>query len=123
MSLKIHLGIEDNKLLLQAFSVWAHEMVFPKMLFERVVVDVILLLSAAISAIANVATLVLVSAMCVQLIVSIEALATETTFWMSLKPALIDSARVIVAELLVLPELSKGEELVLMREDFLVSST
>ena len=69
------------------------------------------------------ATLVLVPAMCVQLVVSIEALPTEAALRVTLEATLIDSARVVVAELLVLSELSKREELVFVGEDFLVSCT
>ena len=65
VSLEIHLRVEHNEFLLQALPVWAHEVVFPEMLFERIVVDVVLLLPAAILTIANMATLMLVSTMCV----------------------------------------------------------
>lgn len=69
------------------------------------------------------ATLVLVPAMCVKLVVSVEALPTEAALRVTLETTLIDSARVVVAELLVLSELSKREELVFVGEDFLVSRT
>ena len=119
MSLEIHLRIEHNELLLEAFSLWAGEVVFLK----RIVVDIILLLSAAFSAVTDMATLVLVPAMCVKLVVSVEALTTEAALRMTLETTLIDSARVVVAELLVLSQLSKREELVFVGEDFLVSRT
>jgi hypothetical protein len=41
----------------------------------------------------------------------------------TLKPTLIDRARVVIAEFLVLPKLGKGEELVLVSKDLLVSCT
>ena len=123
MSLEIHLRIEHNELLLEAFSVWAREVVFLKVQLKRIVVDIILLLSAAFSAVTDMATLVLVPAMCVQLVVSIEALPTEAALRVTLETTLIDSARVVVAELLVLSQLSKREELVFVGEDFLVSRT
>lgn len=123
MSLEVHLRIKYNKFLLQTFSVWTHEMVFPEVLLERIVVHKVLLLPAPITAVANVAAFVLISTMCVQLIVSVEALATETAFRVSLEATLIDRARVIVTELLMLPEIGKREELVLVREDFLVPRT
>ena len=123
MSLEIHFRIEHNELLLEAFSVWAREVVFLKVQLKRIVVDIILLLSAAFSAVTDMATLVLVPAMCVKLVVSVEALTTEAALRMTLETTLIDSARVVVAELLVLSQLSKREELVFVGEDFLVSRT
>lgn len=52
MSLEVHLGVKDDKFLFQTFLVRAHEMIFAEMLLKRAVVDVILLLAAAISSIA-----------------------------------------------------------------------
>lgn len=65
MGLEVHLGIENHELLLQALSVWTHEVVLAEMLLERVVVDIVLLLAAAFSAVTDVTSFVLVSAMCV----------------------------------------------------------
>jgi hypothetical protein len=50
-------------------------------------------------------------------------LTTEAALGVALETTLIDSPRVVVAELLVLSELSKREELVFVGEDFLVSRT
>lgn len=121
MSLEVHFRIEHNELLLQALPIRTHEVILPEMLFQRIVIDIVLLLPAPFSAIADVAALVLVATMRVQLIVSVEALTTESTFRMSLKAALVDRTRVIVAKFLVLLEVGEGEELVLVREHFLVS--
>jgi hypothetical protein len=65
MSLEIHFRIKHNELLLKALSVWARKVVFLKVQLKRIVVDIILLLSAAFSAVTDMATLVLVPAMCV----------------------------------------------------------
>lgn len=62
-----------------------------------------------------------VPTMDVQFVVSIESLPTETAFRMSLEPALVDSARVIISKLLMLAQLLWGEKLMLMGEDFLIS--
>lgn len=51
MSLEVHLGVKDDKFLLQTFLVRAHKMVFAEMLLKGPVVEVILLLAAAISSI------------------------------------------------------------------------
>lgn len=98
-------------------------MIFPEVLLKCIVVDVILLLSATISAVTDVAAFVLVTTVCVQLIVSIKALTTEATLRMPLESTLVDSTGVIVTEFLVLPELGEREELMLMSEDLLVSRT
>jgi hypothetical protein len=103
MRLQIHLRVKHDELLLQALSVRAQEVVFPEVPLKGIVVDVILLLPAStVLAIADVAAFVFVSAMRVKLVVSIETLATEATFRVSLESALVDRAGVIVAELLVL---------------------
>ena len=121
MCLQIHLRLEDDELLLQAFLIGAHEMVTPKVLLQRVIVDVILLLTAPTSSIANMASFMFVPTMDVQFIVPIESLSTETAFWMPLEPTLVDSARVIISKLLMLAQLLWGEELMLMGEDLLIS--
>jgi hypothetical protein len=61
MSLEVHLRIEHNELLLQALPIRTHEMVLPEVLFQRIVIDIVLLLPASFSAIADVAALVLVA--------------------------------------------------------------
>jgi hypothetical protein len=76
--------------------------VFPEVHLEGIVVDKVLLFSASpFSTIANVAALVLVSAMSVELIVTVKTLSAEPTFWVSLEATLIYCSGVIVAELLV----------------------
>jgi len=53
-----------------------------EMLFQRLVVQVVLWIATVIPSITNVAFLVLLPAVRVQLVVSVESLPTETTFWM-----------------------------------------
>jgi hypothetical protein len=96
-------------------------MIFFEMDLERVVVHVVLLLSATIPPVAYVTAFVLVSAVCVQLVVSIEALPTKTALRMAFEAALVDGTGVVVAELLVLAEFGRREELMLVGEDFLVA--
>jgi hypothetical protein len=96
--------------------------VFPEVHLEGIVVDKVLLFSASpFSTIANVAALVLVSAMSVELIVTVETLSAEPTFWVSLEATLIYCSGVIVAELLMLSQIGLCEEFVLVGEDLLVS--
>lgn len=104
MCLEIHFRIKDDKLLLQALAVRTEEMVLSEVHLERIVVDVILLLStASFAPIANVTAFVLVPAMRVEFVVSVESLPAKAAFRMALETALIDGAGVVVAELLVLP--------------------
>ena len=97
-------------------------MVSPKMLLQRVVVDVILLLAAPIPSIAYVAPFMFVPTMDVQFIIPIESLSTETAFRMSFEAALVHCAGMIISKLLMLAQLLWGEELMLMCEDLLISS-
>jgi hypothetical protein len=63
MRLDIHLRVENNKLLLEALAIRTQEMVLAEMYLKRIVVDKVLLLPAPFTAIADMASLVLVSAM------------------------------------------------------------
>jgi hypothetical protein len=123
MCFEVHLRVEDHEFLLETLPVRTQEVVFAKVHFERVVVDVVLLLPAALPSVANVAALVLVSTVSVQLVVSVEALPTEATFRVSSKTTLVFCARVVVAKLLVLLQIGPCEELVLVGEDLLVPCT
>jgi hypothetical protein len=103
MCLDIHFRIEHDEFLVQALLIRTKEMIFLEVQFQRVVVDKVLLLPAFIATIADMAPLVLLPAMYVQLIIPIEPLSTESAFWVSLESTLIDSPWVIVTELLMLP--------------------
>lgn len=103
MCFQIHFRIEHDELLFQTLAIGAKKVVFSKVVLKRVIIDIVLLLAAAVTSVANVAALVLVSTVRIQLIVAIESLSAKPAFRVSLEAALIDGARVIVAELLVLP--------------------
>lgn len=90
------------------------------MYFKRVVVDKVLLLAVLIPSIANVTSLMLVSAMGIELIVAIKALPTESALRMTLEPALIDRAWIIISKLLVLAQFADGEKFVLVGKHFLI---
>jgi hypothetical protein len=70
---QVHIRVKHNKFLFQTLAVGTHVMVFPEVLFQRVVVDKVLLLPAFIAAIANMAPLVLVSTMSEELVVAVES--------------------------------------------------
>jgi hypothetical protein len=123
MSLQIHLRVENHEFLFQAFSIGAKEVVFAEVYLESIVVNKVLLLSPFISPVTYVTSLMLVSAMGIQLIVAIEALSTKATFWVSLETTLVDSSGVVVTKFLVFTQFSWCEELMLMCEHFFVSCT
>lgn len=58
--------------------------------------------------------------MCIELVIAIESLSTESTFWMTLETALIDSPGVIVPKLFMLSEFLLCEKLVLVGKDLLI---
>lgn len=95
-------------------------MIFAEVDFKRVVVKEILLSAAGVATVAEMASLVLVAAMCVELIVTVEPLPAETTFWMSFETALIYRTWVVVTKLFMLAQFSWREEFMLVSEDFLI---
>jgi hypothetical protein len=94
-----------------------------EVLFQHLVVQVVLWTAAVIPSITNVAFLVLLPAMRVQLVVSVESLPTETTFWMPFEPRLIDRSWIIISKLFMRSKFSECEKLMFMSKDFLVSRT
>jgi hypothetical protein len=96
-------------------------MVLAEVIFQRVIVDIVLLLATTLTSVADVAAFMLVPAVCVQFVVSIEAFSAESTLWVSLESTLIDRARVVVPELLMLAQFRECEKFVFVRKDFFVS--
>jgi hypothetical protein len=121
MCLQIHLRLKHDKLFIEAFLVHANKVRFPEVLLERIVVEVILRLASLVSPVANVTSLVLFSAVSVELVVSVKVLPTEPAFGMSSESALVSRAWPIVSLVFVSPQLLLREQLVLMRKDLLVS--
>lgn len=96
VSLQIKLRPKDDKFLLQAFPVVAKEVVFPEMLLQGVVVEVVVRLPR-VFAIAKEATLVFMPTVLVQFIIIVKALAAEPAEGMSLKSRLVKSSWLVVA--------------------------
>ncbi len=120
MRLQIHFRFENYKLLVETFLLRTEVMIGFEVRLQRVVVDIILWLPALGSPVTDVTTLVLVPAVCVQLVITVEPLATEATLGMTSEAALVDRARVVVAEFLMLSQAVLREQFVLMSEDLLV---
>lgn len=93
------------------------------MVLERGIIDVVLLLAMSGLSIADVASLMLVTAVCIQFVISVESLATETAFRVTSETALVNGTGDIISVFLVFPQLRHGKEFVLVGEDLLVSST
>lgn len=118
--LEVHLCVKNDKLLLHALTVRAEEVVVLEMLLESIVVPVIVRLSR-VSPVAEETALVLVSAVFVELVIVIEALAAECTQGMALETGLIYSAWLIVAPTHVLSNTLIAEQLMLVGKDLLVA--
>lgn len=121
VSLHVQLRLEDDKLLLQASAVRAQEVVLLEMLLQLFVVEEVVGLSR-ISSVAEEASLVLHAAVLKQLVVVIEALATEAAERVALETRLVSGAGLVVAVAHVLLQLLIAEELMLVGEDLLVTS-
>ena len=98
-------------------------MVFLEMFLQCVVVNIVLLLAVSGSSITDMAPLVLVPTVGVQLVVSVEPLSAETTLRMTFKTALVDRPRGIVSVFFVLAQFRHGKQRMLVREHLFVSST
>lgn len=120
--LKVHFGFEDYKFLLQAFLVWAEKVIFAEVKLQIIIVLKVGWFVTLTAAIADVASFMLFSAVCIKLIVAVESFSTEATFGMTFEAALIYSTRVVIAEFLMLSKLRIREKVVFVSEDFLVSS-
>ena len=121
MSLEIHLRLKDDKFLVQTLLICTQEVVFPEVNLQGFVVHIILLLPSMIPSVANMALFLLISAMCVQFVIAIESLPAEATLRVALETALIHGSRVVVAKFFMLAKFGYSEQLMFMREDFLVS--
>lgn len=95
-------------------------MVLPKVFLEGVVVEVVVGV-AGIPAVAEETTLVLLTAVFVELIVIVEARAAEAAQRMALEAGLVDGAWSVVAVSHVPLELLVCKQLVLVGEDLLVA--
>ena len=94
-----------------------------KVLLELGVVQVVLRVTAAISPIANMASLMSLSTVCVELVIAVEPLSAEPALRVPFESRLIDRTRIVISVLLMSPQLPEREQLVFMCEDLLVPST
>jgi hypothetical protein len=98
-------------------------MIFLEVALQSIVVNVILLLAMGSAAVTDMASFMLVTTVGVKLIITIESLPTESTLWVALEAALLDSTGFVITMLLVFPQLSHGKKGVLVSEHFLVPCT
>lgn len=121
VSLHVQLGLEDDKLLLQASAVRAQEVVLLEVFLQLFIVEEVVGLSR-ISSVAEEASLVLHAAVLKQLVVVVEALAAEAAERVALETRLVSGAGLVVAVAHVLLQLLIAKELMLVGEDLLVAS-
>jgi hypothetical protein len=98
-------------------------MVFVEVLFQSLVVHVVLWRGASSTSVTQMTSFMLFTAMCKELVVAVESLSTETTFWVAFEPALINGARIVIAKFLMPLQFLVGEQLMLVGEDLLVPRT
>lgn len=98
-------------------------MVLLKVVFKGVVIDVILVPAPTRLSITNMAPFMLISAVGVELIISVKAFATEFAFWVAFESTLINCTRRIIAVFLVFAKLRDSEKLMLVCKHFFVAST
>jgi hypothetical protein len=96
MSLQIKFRLKNHEFLLHTFSITAKVMVLLKVLFQGVVVEIVVGMSR-VSSVTDKATLVLHSAMLVQLVIVVKALSTESTQWVALEACLVCCTRLVVS--------------------------
>lgn len=91
-----------------------------EVVFQRTIVNVILLLPIHRSSIADMTALVPVPTVNIELVIPIEPLATETAFRVSSKSTLINRTGNIISVLLMPSQLRNGKEVMLVGEYFFV---
>jgi hypothetical protein len=66
------------------------------------------------------APFMLLPTMCVEFVIAVESLPTKATLRMPFESTLIDRTRIVIAKLLMPPQLLLCEKLVLVCEDFFI---
>jgi hypothetical protein len=83
--------------------------VFPKVNFECVVVEVVLLLATTVLPVADMASFMLVATMCVELVITVKSFVAETTLGMTFETALVNRSRIVVTSPFMFAELGSRE--------------
>jgi hypothetical protein len=121
MCFQVHFRLEDICLVCLTFGVHAHKVLFGKVFLQFLVVEVVLWVSTSVSSIADVTSFMFLPTVGVEFVVSIEPLFAKAAFGMAFESRLVDSTWIIVSELLMFSKLTKGEQLMLVCENLLVS--
>lgn len=109
MRLEIHLGLKHHEFLLQTFLVWTQVVIPLEVIFKGVIIDKVLLLTIAGPAVADMASFMPVSAVGIELIISIESYSTEPALWMASETALVSSTGIVVPILLMFSQLGRSK--------------
>jgi hypothetical protein len=122
VGLEIHFRFENDKLLLLTLGVWTGKVVLFEVVLEGRIVTIIVRLPG-VSPITDEAPLVLHAAVVVELVVVVKAFAAKAAHRMALEAGLIGRAGLVIAATHVLLELAISEQLVLVRENLLITGT
>ena len=95
-------------------------MILPKVSFQGIIIDVILLLPGLMSSVTDMASLMLVPTMRIELVVTVKTSLAEPAFWVAFEATLIYCSGVVVTKSLVSLQLASREELVLVGKDLFV---
>lgn len=95
-------------------------MLSSKVFLQLLVIEIILWIATAVPPITDMTSLMLLTAVIIELVVTVESLPTEATLWMTFEARLIDRSWIIVTVPFVLSQFAKREQFVLMSEDFFV---
>ena len=98
-------------------------MIFLKMTLKGLIIHVVLLLAVVGSAITDMAAFMLLTAMGIQLVVTVKALSTETTLGMPFETALVDGTGLVITVFFVFSQLRVRKEGVFVGENLFVSCT
>jgi hypothetical protein len=96
---------------------------FLKVLLKSIIIDVVLMLAIAGLSVTDVTSLMLVSAVGIQFIITVETFVTEFTFGVAFETTLVNSTGSIVSELFVLAKLRDSEKFVFVCKDLFIPST
>lgn len=109
MGFQVHFGFEHVGFVGLTFGIKADKMHFLEMLLQHLVVKVILYLAGRVSSVADVTSFMFLSTVLVELVVTVEPFAAESTSWMASKAALVDGPWIVVPKFLVPAQFSMVE--------------
>jgi hypothetical protein len=102
MRLEVHSRIEDHELFLHTLRIGARIMVVVEMGLESIIIEEVAWVVGIGDSITQMATLMSVATMSVELVTAVESLSAEAAFWVTLETSLLRRARCVITSPLVL---------------------